>query len=79
MVSVQVRRSRRMAVTSAGLLVAVLSVFSPPASAAPADPLADAFADAAATYEVPRDLLVALAYAETHLDDHHGAPSASGG
>ncbi|MEV0419175.1 amidase, partial [Streptosporangium canum] len=79
MVSVQVRRSRRVAVTSAGLLVAVLSVFSPPASAAPADPMADAFAGSAATYEVPRDLLVALAYAETHLDNHHGAPSASGG
>ncbi|MEU7991596.1 N-acetylmuramoyl-L-alanine amidase, partial [Streptosporangium canum] len=51
----------------------------PPASAAPADPMADAFAGSAATYEVPRDLLVALAYAETHLDNHHGAPSASGG
>ncbi|MFC7648681.1 N-acetylmuramoyl-L-alanine amidase [Streptosporangium lutulentum] len=49
------------------------------ASAAPPDPLADAFTRAAATYEVPRDLLVTLGYAETHLDGHDGAPSASGG
>ncbi|MEU4835417.1 N-acetylmuramoyl-L-alanine amidase [Streptosporangium sp. NPDC023615] len=44
-----------------------------------AGPLADAFARAAAAYDVPRDLLVALAYAETHLDGHDGEPSASGG
>ncbi|MFI6600781.1 N-acetylmuramoyl-L-alanine amidase [Nonomuraea sp. NPDC050536] len=41
--------------------------------------LADAFDKAASTYDVPRDLLVALAYAETHLDGHAGKPSASGG
>ncbi|MFC5834867.1 N-acetylmuramoyl-L-alanine amidase [Nonomuraea insulae] len=46
---------------------------------AAADPLSAAFDKAATTYEVPRDLLVALAYAETHLDDHGGKPSASGG
>ncbi|MFC7102854.1 hypothetical protein ACFQQB_21830 [Nonomuraea rubra] len=28
---------------------------------------------------MPRDLLVALAYAETHLDGHNGEPSASNG
>ncbi|MEV0352183.1 peptidoglycan recognition family protein [Nonomuraea sp. NPDC050680] len=38
-----------------------------------------AFDKAAAAYEVPRDLLVALGYAETHLDGHGGEPSASGG
>ncbi|TYB64941.1 N-acetylmuramoyl-L-alanine amidase [Nonomuraea sp. PA05] len=42
-------------------------------------PVAGAFAKAATTYEVPRDLLVSLAYAETHLDGHDGEPSASGG
>ncbi|MGR6913811.1 golvesin C-terminal-like domain-containing protein [[Actinomadura] parvosata] len=42
-------------------------------------PLAAAFAKAAAAHDVPRDLLVALAYAETHLDGHHGEPSASNG
>ncbi|SDX90562.1 N-acetylmuramoyl-L-alanine amidase [Micromonospora pattaloongensis] len=41
--------------------------------------LAAAFDRAARRYEVPRDLLAALGYAETHLDGHAGAPSASGG
>ncbi|MEV0810588.1 N-acetylmuramoyl-L-alanine amidase [Micromonospora sp. NPDC050200] len=54
-----------------------------PALAAPAgaavSPLNTAFATAAARYDVPRDLLVALGYAETRLDGHGGAPSASGG
>ncbi|SCF29596.1 SH3 domain-containing protein [Micromonospora viridifaciens] len=54
-----------------------------PALAAPADaaasPLTAAFDTAAARYDVPRDLLVALGYAETRLDGHGGAPSASGG
>ncbi|TMR97948.1 N-acetylmuramoyl-L-alanine amidase [Nonomuraea basaltis] len=50
-----------------------------PAANAAADPMADAFAGAATTYEVPRDLLVSLAYAETHLDGHDGEPSMSGG
>ena len=54
-----------------------------PASAGPASaaegPLATAFTQAAAAHGVPRDLLVALAYAETHLDGHGGRPSASGG
>ncbi|MET7460298.1 peptidoglycan recognition family protein [Nonomuraea sp. NPDC005501] len=44
-----------------------------------ATPLGDAFTKAAGTYEIPRDLLVALGYAETHLDGHDGEPSASGG
>ncbi|MFC4591426.1 N-acetylmuramoyl-L-alanine amidase [Sphaerisporangium corydalis] len=50
-----------------------------PAAVAPAATLTGAFAEAAAVYQVPRDLLVALAYAETHLDGHEGRPSASGG
>ncbi|NUW43758.1 N-acetylmuramoyl-L-alanine amidase [Nonomuraea rhodomycinica] len=50
-----------------------------PAATTAATPLADAFTKAASTYEVPRDLLVALGYAETHLDNHEGEPSASGG
>jgi N-acetyl-anhydromuramyl-L-alanine amidase AmpD len=41
--------------------------------------LADAFDRAAARYQVPADLLAALGYAETRLDGHGGAPSASGG
>ncbi|WP_143590813.1 N-acetylmuramoyl-L-alanine amidase [Thermoactinospora rubra] len=50
-----------------------------PAQAAARTPLDAAFAKAAQAYDVPRDLLVALAYAETRLDDHEGKPSASGG
>jgi hypothetical protein len=49
-----------------------------PAHAA-ATPLSTAFDKAATKYEVPRDLLVAVGYAETHLDGHDGKPSASGG
>ncbi|MBX6342506.1 MAG: hypothetical protein IRY97_08615, partial [Thermomicrobiaceae bacterium] len=38
-----------------------------------------AFQRAAEEFDVPRDLLVAIAYAETHLDDHGGAPSIDNG
>ncbi|MCW2878725.1 MAG: Negative regulator of beta-lactamase expression-like protein [Sphaerisporangium sp.] len=72
-------RPHRWAVALAGLLATPLCLLGPPASAEPAGPLADAFSRAAAAYEVPRDLLVALAYSETHLDGHDGKPSASGG
>ncbi|WP_189251420.1 N-acetylmuramoyl-L-alanine amidase, partial [Streptosporangium pseudovulgare] len=69
---------RRAAVFLTCSLISLLPLTTP-ASAAPAAPLSDAFTSAATTYEVPRDLLVALAYAETHLDGHGGEPSASGG
>ncbi|MFK4041090.1 N-acetylmuramoyl-L-alanine amidase [Nonomuraea wenchangensis] len=80
----QSRLRRRAAVLLAGALIPLAA---PPATAhaAPATrtvtagATAAAFAAAAAKYEVPRDLLVALAYAETHLDGHDGEPSASGG
>jgi N-acetyl-anhydromuramyl-L-alanine amidase AmpD len=53
----------------------------PRALAQPADdsPLAAAFERAAREFDVPRDLLVAIAYAETHFDDHGGAPSVANG
>ncbi|MGW5264891.1 N-acetylmuramoyl-L-alanine amidase [Microbispora sp. NPDC004025] len=82
-----VRVSRRTALTAAGVVTFLLCLagFVPaglvpagPASAAEG-PLATAFTRAAADHGVPRDLLVALAYAETHLDGHDGRPSASGG
>ncbi|MER5625748.1 N-acetylmuramoyl-L-alanine amidase [Streptosporangium sp. NPDC002544] len=72
-------RLRRSAALLAGSLVPLVLLAGRPASATPPDPLADAFTRAAATYEVPRDLLVTLGYAETHLDGHGGEPSASGG
>ncbi|MDF2712617.1 MAG: amidase, partial [Nonomuraea muscovyensis] len=74
-------RTRLVAlVTSA--LTALLLIAGQPATAQPLQRAADlpaAFDRAAAEHDVPRDLLVALAYAETHLDGHGGEPSASGG
>ncbi|GAA4074519.1 N-acetylmuramoyl-L-alanine amidase [Nonomuraea soli] len=57
----------------------VLALFVAAPAQAATSPLSDAFDKAAQTYDVPRDLLVALGYAETHLDGHGGEPSASGG
>ncbi|WP_329430082.1 N-acetylmuramoyl-L-alanine amidase [Streptosporangium sp. NBC_01495] len=80
-------RLRRLAVLLAGSLIPLICLSGqtvsasavPAAPAAPASPVAEAFTRAAATYDVPRDLLVSLGYAETRLDGHGGAPSASGG
>lgn len=38
-----------------------------------------AFSKAAAEFDVPRDLLVAVGYGETHLDGHGGSPSQANG
>ncbi|GAB3957203.1 N-acetylmuramoyl-L-alanine amidase [Micromonospora vulcania] len=65
-----------LAVTAA---LAGQGVGTTPAAAAPAGTLAAAFDSAAERYDVPRDLLVALGYAESRLDMHGGAPSAAGG
>jgi N-acetyl-anhydromuramyl-L-alanine amidase AmpD len=71
----------RLAALATSILAVLLIAAGQPAVAAPAKdgPLPAAFAKAAAEYDVPRDLLVALAYAETHLDGHNGEPSASAG
>ncbi|MFI7703020.1 N-acetylmuramoyl-L-alanine amidase [Nonomuraea sp. NPDC049480] len=72
----------RLAALATSILAVLLIAAGQPAMAAPQakdGPLPAAFAKAAAEYDVPRDLLVALAYAETHLDGHNGEPSASGG
>ncbi|SEH01251.1 N-acetylmuramoyl-L-alanine amidase [Nonomuraea solani] len=63
----------------AGAIIPLSLIVAQPATAIAAGPMEDAFASAATTYEVPRDLLVSLAYAETHLDGHGGEPSSSGG
>jgi len=47
-------------------------------SAVPGD-LAKAFETAATTYDVPREVLVGVGYAESHLDGHNGQPSQSNG
>lgn len=82
-----VPRTRRAAHhLGAALLLAIgLLGQSSTATAAPAgrhvagDSLVTAFETAASRYAVPRDLLIAVGYAETHLDGHGGTPSASGG
>lgn len=68
------------------LLVVALSfalgssfVSSTHAQARAAKGLNAAFQHAAKEFDVPRDLLVALAYAETHFDDHNGQPSLDNG
>ncbi|MFH0244551.1 peptidoglycan-binding protein [Streptomyces sp. HK10] len=68
----------------AALAAAALIATGQPASAAPADPaprapVNRAFERAADQFQVPRDLLVAVGYGETHLDGHGGDPSHAGG
>ncbi|MFF0342039.1 N-acetylmuramoyl-L-alanine amidase [Kribbella sp. NPDC004875] len=41
--------------------------------------LSSAFRAAAAKYDVPREVLVSVGFAETHLDGHNGAPSQANG
>lgn len=41
--------------------------------------LAAAFESASAKYDVPREVLVSVGFAETHLDGHNGAPSQANG
>ncbi|MEV4357264.1 N-acetylmuramoyl-L-alanine amidase [Nonomuraea sp. NPDC049625] len=68
-------------VRKAALCAAVggLLLTARPAVAAQPDGLDKAFADATAEYQVPKDLLVAVGYGETHLDGHNGAPSSDNG
>jgi N-acetylmuramoyl-L-alanine amidase len=69
----------RMLTLASSLLIAAIVPSATPAMAASEGPLASAFTRAAAASDVPRDLLVSLAYSETHLDGHRGLPSSSGG
>ncbi|NUP69021.1 MAG: nucleoside transporter [Nonomuraea sp.] len=73
--------SRRVR-TSAALVVALvltLPLTADPARAVAEPSLSQAFASAGAAYDVPPDVLAALAYSQTHLESHDGRPSASGG
>ncbi|TCC34368.1 N-acetylmuramoyl-L-alanine amidase [Kribbella speibonae] len=68
-----------------GLAVGALALTAPPSNAAePAQPtgepdLAAAFTTASAKYDVPREVLVGVGFAETHLDGHNGTPSQANG
>ncbi|MFI2434282.1 peptidoglycan-binding protein [Streptomyces sp. NPDC018693] len=87
-------RTTRRRLTTATLVAAALcglTLTSVPAAAIPSPaphatadrarqgPVGRAFAEAAARHDVPRDLLIALGWSETHLDGHDGAPSQAHG
>ena len=76
------RLSALLATAAAG----ALALRALPSNAAePAEPtatrgdLAAAFESAAAKYDVPREVLVGVGYAESHLDGHNGLPSQANG
>ncbi len=70
---------------AAALAVGALALTALPSNAAePAQPtgqpdLASAFKTASAKYDVPREVLVGVGFAETHLDGHNGTPSQANG
>ncbi|MCX4911722.1 N-acetylmuramoyl-L-alanine amidase [Streptomyces sp. NBC_00878] len=76
------RRARRAAgaIASAALLLPLLG-----AAPSDSDPetssarLQNSFADAAAEYHVPRNVLLAVSYLQSRWDAHGGAPSVTGG
>ncbi|MFE7125510.1 peptidoglycan-binding protein [Streptomyces sp. NPDC057617] len=83
---------RRTALSALGALITtVLIATVQPAGATPApvgpaqgdtvgrDTMSRAFGQAASEFGVPRDLLVAVGYGETHLDGHNGEPSQANG
>ncbi|RAJ61863.1 N-acetylmuramoyl-L-alanine amidase [Streptomyces sp. Amel2xB2] len=75
-------RKRVLAATVGGALVAGLAVAGQQATAATSTDkptMNEAFTKAASEFDVPRDLLVAVGYAETHLDGHKGKPSQDNG
>ncbi|MCF0092414.1 N-acetylmuramoyl-L-alanine amidase [Micromonospora sp. MH99] len=80
--SVRTSHRGRLLLTLTTALTSVVAVASPAAAdpgAASVAPLTAAFDTAAVRYDVPRDLLVALGYAESRLDPRAGTASTSGG
>jgi N-acetyl-anhydromuramyl-L-alanine amidase AmpD len=75
------RSALRLMLLLVVLSFALGSAFAPRANAQENAPgrLNAAFQHAAKEFDVPRDLLVAIAYAETHFDDHNGEPSIDNG
>ncbi|MFE9724101.1 peptidoglycan-binding protein [Streptomyces sp. NPDC005794] len=74
--------TRGRAAVLASLTVTALVATGHPAGAAPAataDPMNQAFEQAAEEFGVPRDLLAAVGYGETRLDGHAGRPSQDNG
>ncbi|MGW2841182.1 peptidoglycan-binding protein [Streptomyces sp. NPDC001493] len=78
-----VRRRASAAALAALTVAAVVAAGQPALASAAPDPAAGslngAFARAANEYGVPRDLLAAVGYGETHFDGHQGRPSQDNG
>jgi N-acetyl-anhydromuramyl-L-alanine amidase AmpD len=74
------RATRRAvgAFASAASLLPLLGA-APPATGPGAPDLQEAFAAAAATYHVPRSVLLGVSYLQSRWDAHGGAPSVTGG
>ncbi|OEV04972.1 nucleoside transporter [Streptomyces oceani] len=70
-----------VAAGSAGVAAAIAFTMQPATASPPEESpsMGEAFSEAAAEYDVPRDLLVAVGYGETHLDGHNGKPSQDNG
>ncbi|MFK4089182.1 N-acetylmuramoyl-L-alanine amidase [Kribbella sp. NPDC020789] len=75
------RLSALLAAAAAGALAlsALPSNASEPLQPAAATDISSAFTAASAKYDVPRELLVGIGYAESHLDGHNGEPSQDNG
>ncbi|MEW2399029.1 N-acetylmuramoyl-L-alanine amidase [Streptomyces sp. NPDC046862] len=76
------RRVQRtaLAAASAALLLPLLGAAPPDSAVQPsATRLQDAFASAAAEYDVPQSVLLGVSYLQSRWDAHGGAPSVSGG
>lgn len=76
------RRVQRtaLAAASAALLLPLLGAAPPDSTEQPsATRLQNAFASAAAEYEVPQSVLLGVSYLQSRWDAHGGAPSVSGG
>jgi hypothetical protein len=76
------KRKRVLSAAVGGALLAGLAVAGQQATAAPSadEPtMNEAFTKAASEFDVPRNLLVSVGYAETHLDGHKGKPSQDNG
>jgi hypothetical protein len=72
----------KTALIPAFLAVGALALTALPSNAAqpPSESeLASAFRAASAKYDVPREVLVGVGFAETHLDGHDGTPSQANG
>lgn len=71
----------RCLLLAAGTVFLLSIVFTPyiTAQATTSGTINRALEQAAQEFDVPRDLLATIAYAETHFDDHDGAPSADNG